>query len=271
MAASDLCTLAQVKEFLDIGAATTSDALLARMITAASQSVLSYLQRPTFLSRAYTDSPTPSGGGSLYLSNWPVTAVSSVVVDGSLINASDGDSVGYVLDAWDGYGPGQQQAIIYVGGAFAARSRPSVAYTAGYLVAGEAHTVPATPYKVTVDAPQGAWAADGGVTTSAGVALAKVTGTPATGQYALTSTPGEYLFAAADTADAVLISYSYIPADVADAVISLVAERFKMKSRIGIKAKSMNAGVGETVSYDRSALPDYIKAALRPYRKVLPI
>lgn len=73
----------------------------------------------------------------------------------------------------------------------------------------EAATIPATPFAVTVT-----HAADyrddlGVIDASTGTLMARVTGTPTTGQYSLVEATGIYTFAAADTGKALLISYSY--------------------------------------------------------------
>lgn len=84
--------------------------------------------------------------------------------------------------------------------------------TGQLLVAnGETGTIPATPYQITVSGAA-TFVADLGVRFSAtGLPLVKVTGTPITGQYAV-SAGGVYTFAAADTTLGVLISYSYTSA-----------------------------------------------------------
>lgn len=78
--------------------------------------------------------------------------------------------------------------------------------TPAYL---EAHTIPATPYQVTVtNAAQ--FVADLGVIyTATGVPLVRVASGPTTGQYSYNSSTGVYTFAAADTTLGVQISYLY--------------------------------------------------------------
>lgn len=74
-------------------------------------------------------------------------------------------------------------------------------------VVGEAGTVPTTPFQVTV-ANSATWVTDLGVINAAtGLPLTRVASAPITGQYSVTA--GVYLFAAADVATAVLISYTY--------------------------------------------------------------
>ena len=60
-----------------------------------------------------------------------------------------------------------------------------------------------------------------------------------------------------------LVSYSYIPADIEDACINMVAERYNYKSRIGYISKSL--GGQETVTFSQKDMPDFIRTLLQPY------
>jgi hypothetical protein len=75
----------------------------------------------------------------------------------------------------------------------------------------ESHTIPSTPYQVTIAPPSsGTFYSDLGVINgTTGVALTKVASGPTTGQYSVNSGTGVYTFAAADTGNTVLISYTY--------------------------------------------------------------
>ena len=75
----------------------------------------------------------------------------------------------------------------------------------------ELHTIPGTPYTVTIAPPaSGTYSEDYGVVfQSNGEPLDLVTGTPSTGQYAVNTSTGVYTFAAADTTLGVAISYTY--------------------------------------------------------------
>ena len=66
-----------------------------------------------------------------------------------------------------------------------------------------------------------------------------------------------------------LITYSYVPADLADAAIELVSERFKYAQRIGETSHSL--GGNETVSFDNARFTPLVISLLAPYRHVLPI
>lgn len=74
---------------------------------------------------------------------------------------------------------------------------------------GEAASIPATPYTITV-ANGATFRTDLGVFDSAlGTFMVRVASGPITGQYSVNTTTGVYTFAAADTLRAVLIYYTY--------------------------------------------------------------
>lgn len=75
------------------------------------------------------------------------------------------------------------------------------------LAVAEAHSIPTTPYEVTVT-NSATWTQDEGVFVAAtGKQLQPVASSPITGQYSVAA--GVYTFAAADTGEAVLIYYKY--------------------------------------------------------------
>lgn len=84
-------------------------------------------------------------------------------------------------------------------------------FVAGQLLASlnEAHTIPSTPYQVTITPPaSGVFDEDLGVLNAAtNLPMIKVASSPSTGQYSLSG--AVYTFAAADTTVAVLITYAY--------------------------------------------------------------
>lgn len=75
----------------------------------------------------------------------------------------------------------------------------------------ESHSIPATPFQVTITPPgSGTYVADFGVTyTLTGKPLTHVATGPTTGQYSVNISTGVYTFASADTLLSVLISYTY--------------------------------------------------------------
>lgn len=87
MAAGDLTTLANVKAFIpSMGTVTTFDALLGRLITAASSWIKSYLNRD-ILTTTYVETLDGTGTTGLMVGQYPITALTSLVVDGKDVTA----------------------------------------------------------------------------------------------------------------------------------------------------------------------------------------
>jgi len=268
-ASNQLTTLANAKGWAGV-TTTNDDALITRLIGSASRFILSYIERPSLFKNSYADVFDGVGQRSQMLRNWPVISVQSLVLGNQLIPASPGyPQCGYVLDAPSSFPPGSPQRISLYGHRFPvnAPASVSVVYTAGFVIQGEAWTVPAAPYQVTVNAPNGPWGADAGVTYAAGTALALVSGSPAMGQYSVAA--GVYTFNSGDANASVLISYSYIPADIEDACINMVGERYNYKGRIGYVSKSL--GGQESVTFSVKNMPDYVKSVLQPYKSYIPV
>jgi hypothetical protein len=268
-ASNQLTTLANVKAWAGV---TTSndDTLLTRLVGSASRFILSFLQRPSLFQCAFSDVYDGVGNRVQILRHWPVLSISSLTIGIQIISAapspSTGYGCGYVLDPWDGFPPGRPQALTLRGYDFyRGLSNVQVTYTAGFAVQNEAQTIPGTPFQVAVNAPNGNWAVDQGVTYANGTLLTPVSANPAQGQYSVAA--GVYTFAAADSGQGVLISYSYIPSDIEDACIQLVGERYKYKDRIGQMSKTL--GGQETVSFSQKSMPDFVREQLQPYKRVI--
>jgi hypothetical protein len=126
MAAGDLTTLANVKAYLSPPLTTsTDDALLSRLITAASQFIQSWLNRG-IATASYTDTRNGTGGMRLFLRNRPVTAIAAVTVDGVAIAASSPPPLGagYLFD---------DSSVYLIGRAFTkGLQNVVVQYSAGY-------------------------------------------------------------------------------------------------------------------------------------------
>ncbi|HEX9159830.1 MAG TPA: hypothetical protein VF835_06350 [Rhizomicrobium sp.] len=269
MAAYDLCTLADVKAWLG-RSDTNSDAVLAVLLTRTSRQILSYLRRPTVLPHSVAEIRDGTGGETLVLREWPVLSVTTLVIGAvNVAQAPFNTACGFLFEPWSGTPPGRAQAIALNGFCFVpAAQNVSISYRAGYQVTAEAQTV--ANGSATVIGPYGSWASDGGVTYANGTPLVQVSGAPSPGQYQLTpGTPGSYTFNAADSGQTVLVTYGYVPEDLADAAIELVAERFKYAQRIGERAHSL--GGNETVAFDNARLTPLVTGFLAPYRHVLPI
>jgi hypothetical protein len=265
----DLCTLADVKTWLG-RSDFNSDALLASLITRTSRQVHSYLHRGLLLPRSVAETRDGTGGTTLVLKHWPVISVTSVTIGSETIPPrSTACSFGFALEPWDGTPPGRTQTLSLAGHCFRRGAlNVAIAYRAGYQVSAEPQTI--ANASAAVLAPYGAWASDGGVTYADGTPLVAVTSAPAIGQYQLApDASGSYIFNPGDDGANVLITYGFVPADLADACIELVGERFKYLQRIGERTHSL--GGNETVAFDTTRLTPLIISMLQPYRNVLPL
>jgi hypothetical protein len=84
MATGDLISLAEVKAYLGGDLQSNDDAVLSRLIAAASAFFVSACGRP-ILEQAFSESYDGKGNGRLYLRHTPVTAVSSLSIDGAVV------------------------------------------------------------------------------------------------------------------------------------------------------------------------------------------
>lgn len=286
-----LTCLNNVKTWLS-SSTTTDDALLTSMITAFTDAIMSYLERPTFAATQVTETRDGVGNQKMTLRNWPVISVSAVQVFGGQgfggnqfgqsglpngvqnIPASSGfGNSGFALEAFDGSAAGTPQRVILSGYNYPrGNGNVQITYKAGYQVTGEAQTVSGSgPYTVTPSVPYGPFLADSGPVYAVGGApftlVPALTG--AAGQYTLAvaaaSQIATYGFNVADLNAAILLNYSYVPASIERACIQWVSEQYKYKARIGLKSTSQN-GV-ETAGYDVKDMPDFIAAILKPYAK----
>ena len=129
MAFGDLTTLGEVKAWLQTGQAAfpdTDDALLTRLITAASQFIQKWLNR-NIASTDWCEVRDGTGGQLLTFGNFPVTAVLSLSIDGLAISSAPNDGgfgAGYV------FSPTELALRGYV---FTRRTQNvAITYTAGY-------------------------------------------------------------------------------------------------------------------------------------------
>jgi hypothetical protein len=257
--------------------------------------IYSKLNRARLYSQTFTRTFDGVGTAQIMLPDYPVTSIVSVQLGQSLIPASttgtagsttnlaSSPGYGYRFIPWGGSLPGDTAMLELQNGFFwPGPQNVKVTYVAGYLISGEAQTVPTlSPYTVTVNQFQGIWCRDNGVVYSAtGLPLVAVASNPTVGQYVVgpDSTPGVYTFSAADAGAALNISYSFIPADLEEAVIQMVAERYAYRSRVGDISKSL--GGQETMRFFRGnsgrpwsgmgSLPPEVYDLINPYISVLP-
>jgi hypothetical protein len=99
MATGDLTSLDNVKSWLSIPSSQTlDDALLTRLVTAASAYIQTWLGRAIVLA-SYTEQRDGTGGQRLAFLETPVQSVASVMVDGTSVPPSPGPpQPGYLFD-----------------------------------------------------------------------------------------------------------------------------------------------------------------------------
>lgn len=210
-----------------------------------------------------------NGSNRLYLRNYPVVSVQSLIIDTRTIPPSTGITVaGYAIHSdgkslvlrHGGGGAGSYFSYFYPSSGWGAGFQQGlqnifIAYTAGFaarVVINELQTIPAVaPYIIT--AALAPWLSNTSVNFFVGgTLLTPVLVAPAAGQYYLAG-GGQYQFAAADAGKQVLLAYSGAgtPADVSFMSTKVVALTYKQRQSLGIKSEAMAAGAG-TVSYDWS-------------------
>lgn len=261
-----LTSLSAIKVWLDI-TGNEADDLLRNLIEGASQLVLNYIGRETFTARTYVDRFRGNGKGSAVLKHWPVISITSVFVAGATINASNfgstglpspGYSLGEVLE-----GPG---SLDLTGHAFYSGAPAEVTYTAGYQTS-QSFTL-ANPVEPVFTTLKGQWIANVRVVLQDGTILTQVPQNPAAGEYAVNE-DGVYTFNAAQAGASLTIVYNYAPMDISMAVMELVGETYRRRERIGQISKTL--GGQQTAQYSQKDMNETIRAALQPYRRVVPL
>lgn len=131
MPLADLTDLASVKAWLGIATAvTTSDALLASLISRFSQATRTYCCQ-TFDLATYTERRDGTGNPRILLREQPVVSASSVTASGVALPASDGSSTGYLVD-------GEGIGLVMIGGGTFPKGVQNlvITYSAGYQRTG---------------------------------------------------------------------------------------------------------------------------------------
>lgn len=255
----DLTTLADVKAWMTANpgqpAGVLDDLLLGRLITASSKFIKSWIARDVLMT-TYTERYNGKGGTRLSLRNSPVYSISSLSIGDHAPPVSlDGIAQGYQFD---------ENGTVYLSGYSFNRAFQNVrvTYTAGYFTR-ETITIPGAPHQVTGAALQHPWKAGLAVARADGTPMAYVAGAPIVGQYGL-SVAGLYTFAAADEGQSVELVYGYVPEDLAQVCIELVALRYRGRKHIGESSVSVG---GESVSFNNEMTED-MKTSLWDYRRV---
>jgi hypothetical protein len=288
--AGDLTTVDRLRTWL-ANPPTLPSAILTQLIGSSTAMIYAKLNRARTYSRTFTRTFDGLGGMQILLPDYPVTNVISVQVGQAVVpqrvipangqpqppNTSVG--YGYSFVPWSGNLPGEPAMLDFVNGVFwNGAQNITIQYVAGYLIANEAATVPTSaPYQVQVEMPLGIWCRDNGVTYANGAAMTPVLVAPAQGQYIppTDASYGVYTFSSADSGASVLISYSFVPADLEEACCQQVAERLSYRDRIGVISKAL--GGQETVRFMRggggskpSVLSPEVEGLIQPYMSVIP-
>lgn len=248
----DLVNLAVAKDELGLGQDSSSDdGWIGRAISQISKAVMNDCNR-VFAPETVQDVFDCSRSGlrvtrpiALQLSRWPVLAVTSVVqitgsvgttqtlVEGTDFRTDDTDGQLVRLDAATGRVRGWEPLST------------TVIYSAGYgSTVTETHTVPGTPYAQSVT-NAATFSCDRQVSYASGTALARVSASPAHGQYTVTSA-GLYTFNAADTGQVLTFAYctANTPDDIEDAALRLITGRYKAKDRDPNLIQKETPGIG---------------------------
>lgn len=290
----DLTTVARLENWLTGYSQNPPTSLFQQLITSMTQMIYGKINRGAIYSRSYTRVTNGFGTNALVLPDYPVTSVTALQVGAAAVPASPlpnpitglaaglQTGFGYRLIPWAGNLPGENAVLEFQNGLFyPGVQNVSVTYIAGYLISKEPQTVPSSPgpYTITVSQPLGVWSRDNGVVYAAsGVALVPVGSNPTVGQYIPPpdSNPGLYTFSSLDSGAALLVSYSFIPADLEEACIQMVAERLQYRKQVGVSSQSL-AGQ-ETIHYLRGGrrnqmfpdLPPEVDALISPYVNIVP-
>lgn len=277
----DLTDLATVKNELSI-IQPGNDAWLGRAINQVSKSISSYLKRvmvPEVVQDTFDFQGQPWRHRSvrslpeLQLTRWPILGVVSVVQtnsSGAPVTLTEGTDFRVNTET------GTLLRLNSIGLGSLWEAEPvTVIYMAGYgAKVSEAHTVPATPYQITVSQSV-AFSCDYSVAYANGTKLTRVSASPSTGQYSVAA--GVYTFAAADAGQSLTIIYGAksAPVDITEVCLRLVTARFRAKDRDPALVQQETPGVGtqrwwigSTPGQHSPFTPD-IEFMLEPY--VMPV
>ncbi len=127
MSTGDLTTLANVKQWMSL-ASSVDDALISRLITAQSSLIQQYLNR-ILPSADYVQVLDGKDNRVAMLSNYPVTAVSGIVIDGGAVpESTSANASGWVIGS-------DRTAVELRGYSFTrGSSNVEISYTAGFSI-----------------------------------------------------------------------------------------------------------------------------------------
>jgi hypothetical protein len=284
MNAIDLTWLSSVKAFVEVDS-TKDDAIIADLITAFSQWVLTYTGRDSLNSGAtYTEVYDGNGKHRMFLRNTPIQTLASVIVGSVALPISSGFGKPGVAIDQDRFsititpGFGTATSYVYPSSNWASQffwkglQNVQVVYTAGYNVirveSGDVETV--TNQTVTLAYPT--WYSDLGVTYYPSLTpLTRVASGPTTGQYTV-SLSGVYGFNAADNNNQVAVSYEFLspPFDLEFACRRTIGTYYKRRQWLDQGSKALNSGGGSsgTTSYRSWPIAPEDRIVINAYKRV---
>lgn len=279
---TDLVTLAQAKQYLNVPTAQSADdAQIQALIDGASQEFLTLTSLSYIGETSFTERRNGTGTASITTKNRPLQTITSLVISNlSVVASPDGVQPGY----W--FNPGD--ATIYLVGGYNWQSRyfAAIGYqgypgkflrghgnvfisgTAGFpnqqatvLAAIPAAVPPAVVsyYSNPLFAQLVVSAGATVLNQNTNLPLTQVSGTPASGQFAL-NPDGVFVFAAADAGIPVQITYWTLgtPADIQQCVYEMVGWAYKERDRIGVTterfADNLSQSYAKTPFSSRSQL-----------------
>jgi uncharacterized phiE125 gp8 family phage protein len=197
--ARDLTTLANAKGWLNIPSAQTSeDALLTRLVTAASLFFLQAIDRVNLNQASYVEKRNGNGSTVLLVKNYPIISVQSLSIDGAPVPASpDGVQSGFVFDDY------------------------SISLVGGGTGSGESGAISAFTFN------------------------------KGYGNVAISYTAG----------------YAQLPPEVEQAVIELIAFRYRERGRIGLVSEQTGSQVS---AYSQAEVPASVKRVIAQYTRRVP-
>jgi hypothetical protein len=283
--AGDLTTLANVKAWLNTTGTfgSTDDAILTRLITAASGFLKRYLGRDVVLT-AYSELRDGLGGygpATLVFANYPVTAVYGVNVGGVAIQ------------------PIPQTSGTLVTNAPTAAGNPTLHFAGpvpSWIIQGMGLTDPTTPGAVqaattvasttstTVVMNQnaaGAGVASGDLIVfgpaPGGIVIPQITGFYPPIGYSFTPTKlvisGYYVPRVPLSVSLIYqAGYATVPYEIEEVCIELVAVRYRMeRQHPGVTADHIGTAAGDGVTYSQKDMNDWMKRTLHQFRAVAPV
>jgi hypothetical protein len=128
VATGDLTTLANAKQWMNVST-TTDDALITRLVSAASQFVQKYIHRQIAVA-PYTDVRNGNDQWEMVLANWPIVSVTSVTVNGNVIAAAPAMVPGGVPTV--GYLNDEETVYLYGSRFYRGVQNVQIVYEAGY-------------------------------------------------------------------------------------------------------------------------------------------